>query len=261
MTRRISTLGMLALCAAAMSVAFWAFAAAGASASDRAWTCKPVTTGATFSDQHCLTAKAGGEGWTHELITATTANKTPITVTNEKTASSTTASSVQILKGALSGVETEVKCAKVANAPEEEALLWNDENATGKFASATGRLHYTGCEVTKPARECKVKNGTILTNKLLGTTEKEEGTGVVIKPDEGTEFTAINIEGCKNNVPAAGAYPVTGSLTVKATGATLSATHEEITKQGTLLFGGNVTGIEGAITVSMKEGNPITLTP
>jgi hypothetical protein len=172
-------------------------------------------------------------------------------VTNAKTASGTTASTVSKLKGTLSGLETEVQCTGLHGT----GVLRN----TATNVSGTGTITYTGCTVTKPAgRECKVKNGTVTTNLLkagtIATANKLE-----FKPNSGTEFAKVPIEGCLNNKPPAAEYPVSGSLVANTSGATTTTEHGAITTQGTLTFGGNAAGIEGALTISMEGGNPIFL--
>jgi hypothetical protein len=49
-------------------------------------------------------------------------------------------------------------------------------------------------------------------------------------------------------------------LVASASGATVTTSEEGVTKQGTSTFAGEAAGIEGAPTISMKEGNPVVLT-
>ena len=169
-----------------------------------------------------------------------------------KTASETTAASVAKLKGALSGVVTEVQCTTVGGSGE----LTN----SAASVSGTGTIEYTGCTVTLPAgKGCKVTGGAVTTKNLAATTSGQGKNEVKFTPNEGTEFASIPIEGCSNEA-LNNTFPVTGSLVATATGATLSTTHAGVTAQNTLKFGGVKAGLEGTITISMKEGNPITLT-
>jgi hypothetical protein len=214
------------------ALALCAFTAASAQAEQRAWTC--VHEAGAFGEAHCV-----GSGTEYKAVEIP--NETPeeagtaITATNEKTAPGTTASTVSKLKGTLSGLETEVQC-------------------TGLHG--TGVLRNTATNVS--GRECKVKNGTVTTNLLkagtIATANKLE-----FKPNSGTEFAKVPIEGCLNNKPPAAEYPVSGSLVANTSGATTTTEHGAITTQGTLTFGGNAAGIEGALTISMEGGNPIFL--
>ncbi|HET7444456.1 MAG TPA: hypothetical protein VFJ57_07340 [Solirubrobacterales bacterium] len=243
MIGRKSVIGIAVLCALAPS----AFAAASASAEQRAVTCAPEGSG--FSDAHCTTAGSPG---TFSHVNIPNGEATAITGGNEKTASNTTAASVAKLKGALSGVETEVQCTTVGGSGE----LTN----TATSVSGSGTIEYTGCTVTKPAgKGCVVKGGAVTTEKLAATTVGQAANNVKFTPAGETNFAVIPIEGCSiaalnNN------FPVTGSLVATATGATLSTTHAGVTTQNTLKFGGVKAGLEGAITISKAGGNPITLT-
>jgi hypothetical protein len=242
MSGRKSVIGLAAL----FALVLCAFAAANASAAQRAWTCAP--TGSGYSDAHCVTAT--GTGFSAVEIANGTATK--ITGTNAKTASGTTAAEVSKLKGTISGLETEVQCTGLNGSGE----LTN----AAESVSGTGTINYTTCTVTKPAgRECKVKNGTVTTNLLKATTVGQAANKLKFEPNTGTEFAKVPIEGCLNNKPPAAEYPVSGSLIANTSGATTTTTHAEITTQGTLTFGGNASGIEGALTISMEGGNPIFL--
>jgi len=84
------------------------------------------------------------------------------------------------------------------------------------------------------------------------TTVGQTGTNLKIAPVSGSELTSVAIEGCLNNNPAKGSYPLDGSLVASTTGATATTTHAGITAQGTLTFGGNAAGLEDVFTVSKK---------
>jgi hypothetical protein len=270
MSRRKSAIGIAVLLTLALS----ALAASGASAAEKgttAFTCAPVTGQANtvgFSDEHCLNA-ATNFSVTREHKTIT--SKTTITATNEKTASETTARRPSILTGKPGGVKAQVTCAEVHG----EGFLENKETAGGEMylhATGTGvetenkgKLHYTGCKVTEPAgKGCVIPNETITTNELTGTTE---GTGDEIKivpVKAGGNFAEIKIEGCSvgglNNT-----FPVLGSIKATPSGATLTSTEEGVTGQGTLKFGGQVAGLDGALTFrghvkNEEPTNPITVT-
>jgi type 1 fimbria pilin len=260
MISRRSVIGIAVLCALVVS----AFAAAGASAVEnpfRAYTCEPVSTGRQFSDEHCKTEASGaGTGWKHTLITG---EKTPIVGTNAATADEgtghTNAHTVAKLHGVISGVETEIQCTHVTGSGELT-------NAAGSVTGNGTIIYKETCAVTKPAgRNCVVTGGEVTTKKLTATTVGQEANKVKFTPFEGTQFAVIPISGCLENIPPTGNYPVTGSLVATATGATLTTTGAGVTAQGTLKFGGQVAGLDGALTIRMApvagvEQNPITLT-
>jgi len=221
-----------------------------ASAEDRAYTCDPVAAGTgAFSDAHCTTA-GGTNTFKHNLVSGTI----EITGSNEKTASGTTAAEASILKGTLSGLETEIKCIGVhyLGVATNTSVSWHGFEV----------WVFTGCVVEKPAgRGCKVTGGTVTTKEVETSTVGQTGTNVKVRPATGTEFAGVSLEGCLNNKPPTAVYPVSGSLVASTSGATATTTEASITSQGTLTFGGNAAGLGGAITNSKKAGNPIVLTP
>jgi hypothetical protein len=251
MIGRKSVLGILALCA----LAFSAFAAPNASAEQRAFTCTKAAKTKTFHDAHCLDSKTTPFEYGHELIAEGV--ETEITATSAKTAAGTTAGEVSKLKGALSGVVTEVQCKTVHG-------IGHLKNGPSSV-SGTGILTYSECEVTLPAgKGCKVTGGKVETKNLAATTAGQAANQLLFKPNAGTEFASIPIEGC--SIPALNnTFPVTGELTATTSGATTTTKHETITTQNKLKFGGVKAGLEGAITISMNEagnkpGEAIVLT-
>jgi hypothetical protein len=221
-----------------------AFAAASTSAAQRAFTCAPG--GTQFSDAHCLSA---GSGFGHVEIS--NGSPTTITTTNEKTASGTTAAAVIKLKSKISGVTTEVQCTGLSVSGE----LTNSET----FVEGTGTVAPIGCTVTAPAEKgCVIGEGS--PKEVIGTTQGQAANSLKITPISGSELGAVRIEGCSKNIPPTNNYPLSGSLVLTLSGATVTATHAGITGQGTLTFGGNAAGVEGAATISMQGGNPIVFT-
>jgi hypothetical protein len=91
------------------------------------------------------------------------------------------------------------------------------------------------------------------------TTVGQSEANLKLEPSSGTEFAKVAFEGCKENKPPAAEYPVSGTVVAPTTGATVFTSHEEITKNGTLTFGGNTAGIEGAVTISSTLGTPLLL--
>jgi hypothetical protein len=224
----------------ALALAFAAFASASASGAQRAEAC--VSGGGTaFTDAHCKVSGAGTFG----LKNITNGVETAITGTNAKTASETSAASAAVLAGNLAGVATELTCTTVSGS----GSLTNAEASV----SGTGKITYSGCTVVKPAgKECKVNKGTVNTEELAATTVGQAENKLKFE-QIGTKFANVIIEGCTvgslNNT-----FPVTGSLVADTSGATTSSTEAGITAQGTLKFGGNKAGLEGAITISNSEG-------
>ncbi|HET7444177.1 MAG TPA: hypothetical protein VFJ57_05910 [Solirubrobacterales bacterium] len=250
MIGRKSIIGIAVLCA----LAFSAFAAASASAEQRAYTCASGVGKKDYKEAHCVTNVGENNGtFGHTLITTA---GTKITGTSANTASNTTAGTVSKLKGALSGVETEVQCTELTGTGE----LTNDNTEPGLSVSGTGTIVYKTCTVTKPAgKGCVVKGGSVTTEKLAATTVGQAANKVKFTPAGETNFAIIPIEKCEiaalnNN------FPVTGSLVATASGATLTTTHTGITELNTLKFGGVKAGLEGALTIRMEGGEPITVT-
>jgi hypothetical protein len=225
---------------------FSAIAAPSAFAEQRAYACSSSAASKTFSDTHCLTA--GGGSFGHTLIEGETA----VTGTNAKTASGTTAAAVVKLKGALSGVETDVTC----KTKELTAGLLN----IGPFWVFGFSFKWTGCEVTKPAgKGCEVNAGTIESKKLRATSEGQAANKAKFSPESGTEIASVKIEKCSiaalNNT-----FPLTGSYVADTSGATITTTHAGITEQNTLKLGGVKAGLESAVTLSTGGGSAVTFT-
>jgi hypothetical protein len=245
MIGRKSVVGIAVLCALALS----AFVTANASAEQRAWACSPSAAQKPFTDAHCINAVPEQSKFGHVEI----ASPTSIEATNAATASNTTAAAVSKLKGALSGVVTEVQCTGLTGTG---SLTNAASSVTG-----TGVIEYTGCSVTAPAgKGCVVTGGKVTTKTLKGTTVGQAANKLKFEPNSGTEFATVPIESCSigslNNK-----FPVTGSVVADVNGATTSSTEAGVTGQNTLKFGGVNAGIEGAFTIKCKEnGNGVVLT-
>jgi hypothetical protein len=239
MKRKKSLIGLALVFAFVLS----AFTAANASAEQMASACDSGT-GAPFeyADAHCVTPQEPGK---FHARTYEVGKKISITATNSKTASETTTAQHAILAGNLAGVATELTCSEVSGT----GSLTN----AAASVSGTGTLTYSGCSVLKPAgKECKVKEGMVTTEELAATTVGQAANKLKFE-QIGTKFANVIIEGCTvgslNNT-----FPVTGSLVADTSGATTTTTEAGITTQGTLKFGGNKAGLEGAITIS--DGTP-----
>lgn len=243
---RRSLIGIAVLCA----LAFSAFAAANASAAQRAFTCSHTATG--FTDAHCLTG--GGAAFGHVTIPDNTT--TTITGTNEKTASNTTASTTWKLRGELVAVLTEVQC---TGAHGHGTLI--NRAVPANHVEGEGTIEYTGCTVTAPAgKGCLVTGGTIITTQLSATTEGRAAGTLHFKPASGTVMAEVPISGCAKEVPPANSYLVTGEFTAQVSGATITTTIAQTRLDNELRFGGVKAGIEGALTVDMAEGSTPNVT-
>jgi hypothetical protein len=247
MTGHRSVIGIALLCALALS----AFAASSASAAaGRAFEC--VSGKGTLRGEHCLTTGTASATFGHVEIKNGVA--TEITGTNAKSASETTASSPTTLAGTIAGVKTAVVCTGVA----ASGTLTNATTGVSTFLETTA----TGCTVEEPAgKGCVIPGEEIempsLTATSVGRTNNNE---LEIKGPTGGNIGLIEIKGCANEAPPANAYPLKGSYIVTTTGATLEKVEATITAQKTLKFGGQVAGLNGAITISKKGSNPLALT-
>jgi hypothetical protein len=252
MSARKTVVSVVLICVVAIS----ALTAAGASAVTgyTAFTCKKVESGGTFTKAHCRKADARSGNWQHSGFV----EKTSITATNEGTGSETTTTTPTIFKATLAGVSVSVTCTTV----KASGTLENGIEGEEMFARGTAVLTYGGCTVTAPAgKGCVIKTGGFTTHELALTT-KGQGMSLKVSPAVGTMLSEVAIEGCSvtalNKV-----WGLTGSIVVpevEASGTTLTTTHTQTTEAGTLLFGGNKAGIEGAMTLKGPSGAGISMT-
>lgn len=246
-----AVIGLWVICALALGV----LGAQGASAAivgTTGFTCKATGGGgAGFSDAHCKTAVASGAKFEHVAIPPEV--KTEGRVTNQKTASETTASTPARLLTSIAGVVVELQ----ANATEGLASGTNKKNAGGEhLIEGFGATTYTEVTVTKPAgKGCKVPEGKLTTNELRGTSTGMEGK---LEPATGTEFMSVTIEGCP---VINGKYPITGSIQCPNSGVTIICTHAATTTLGTLKFGGQKAGVEVATTATARANSTQEYTP
>ena len=245
MTGRKSLIGVAVL----PVLLFGAFAAANASAEQRAYTCTKAAPDLEFSDAHCSNFPGAdfGHVFLKEGVDTTT------TASNEKTASGTTASTIFKLKGTLAGAPTEVQCTGVHG----HGTLANKAEWVNGFIT----FEYTGCTVTAPAgKGCKVVGGAFLSNELWYTTLFQEANDLRVEPAVGTQLATIPISGCANNKPPTNNYPVTGKFAADISTATITTTNTGIMAQDEVKWGGVKAGIDSAVTLSMAEGTTPKLT-
>jgi hypothetical protein len=240
MIGRKSVIGIAVLCALVLS----AFAAASASAEQRAYACSESFTPREYSDAHCVNKVS--EGAKFGVKEEPTGTAVTISATNAKTASSTEKASPATLRGTLAGVKTEITCTTVTGT----GTLTNAAAST----SGSGTLNYTGCTVVEPAgKGCQVGN---VTATVKATTVGQAANRLKFEPSvTGGNFATVGISGCANEAPPAASYPVTGSLVATTEGATTSTTLTEVETENKLKFGGNKAGLEGKITISATSSS------
>jgi hypothetical protein len=238
MNGRKAAVGLVVLCALGVT----AFAAPAASA-NTASECEFVKSGASFSDEHCLTASSGA-GFKHAPIAAHSPMN--VSVTNNKTAGATAAAATIKLKGVTSGVPTEIQCTTAGGS----GVMENTEESSVMFTDGIGTVEFSGCTVTVPIKGCVVAGNAFKTKQLFALT-KGLTKQVKLEPAVGTELASITVESC-SVAPLNHTFPVTGSLILDTSGATASSTHAGITTQSTLKMGGQNAGLEGAFTLSAE---------
>lgn len=217
-----------------------------------AFTCKAgAETLRRFSDAHCAQEQIGG-GFGH--VTVENAIETPLSVTNAKTASETTAAAPFKLKGLLKGVfEFEISCTGASGT----GGVVNSKSGEEMVTSGTVTLSMSGCTAPKPSgQECKVKEEKFSTEKLAFTS-LAQGMSLRLQPAVGVTFATFTIENCKTATINA-IYQMVGTWNVTPSGATLSSTHAGVTEQNSLKIGTKA-GIETTLTLSAKE-TPLAFT-
>jgi hypothetical protein len=229
---------MIGICAVS-AIAICAFAAQGASA-QLAYLCSPGAITLSFEDAHCLHATGipAKQKFGHRAIALNTG--TAIFTTNLITG---TELSTTKIKSVQSGVTLELQSTEVSG----EGSIENKEEGATTWTEGTGVITFKNVTVTAPAgKGCKVKGGSVTTNKLTNTT-KGLTNQVKISPSGGGNFAEFTVEGC--SIAALNhAYTVTGSVIANAEGATRRFTHAATTEQGTLFTFGQKAGIDGLFT-------------
>lgn len=254
MIRQKTLIGVCMICALFVS----AVAAQSASAvGTTGFTCKEKKEpgGAGFSDAHCKSEVSSGAKFEHVAIPEGT--ETEGRVSNEKTASETTASTIAVLTSSISGVQVELQATSTLG----EANGTNKKTAGGEmFIEGTGKTTYTGVTVIKPAgKSCVVKGGTIVSNLLRGTS-LGQGMEGKLEPATGETFLVVTIEKCTTEA-LNNTYPVTGSIRCPNIGATIFCEETAVTAQGTLKFGGNKAGVGVATTATARAKSTEAFTP
>lgn len=223
------------------------FATAGASAATTtAYTCT-AGSGAGFSDEHCLNAVGSGASYVHVPIT----QSTNITITNAHTANNTTEAAPGTFKMSIAGVEVMLSCTTVNGT----GTLVNQFAPPEMIVNGTAELTLSGCTVEQPA-DCTISGGTITTNPLKFTSALQT-MAIKITPEMGSVLANITIDGCSATV-FNGTWPLSGSLTIAPSGATLTTTHAGTT--GSLTFGSWKVGLSSSLTLKGESGAGISFT-
>lgn len=261
MTGRRAIVGLCMLCALAFS-AIMAQAANAESNGLTLFTCKEVTPApgtAGFSKAHCKESDAVSTEAKYEHVAIAENTTTNITGTTVDTEGKPTPSR---LKATISGIETELVSPLAHIHPEVEGkpTSWvtnAKEPATGvpnpneHYFHGEAQVDYTEVEVAKPAgKGCKVKGGTVTTNKLkFSSTGTKEHT-VKFEPASGPTglFAEFTVEGCSVGA-LNGPYEVKGSVEGVVDGSTLTFTHAQTTAQALLTVRAQKAGFESTTTI------------
>lgn len=226
----------------------WVLAAGGAAAEQRVVIC--AEGGKQFGDPHCTKA---GTGFGHVAVPEGEAIKT--TISNQKTASETTAAAPMKLKTTVGGgFEGLFECSTVTGS----GSLTNG----AKAVKGTVEMEFSGCAVVKPAGfGCVIEKGRIATSPLVVTTEGQAINRIKFAAETAeTKIATVNIESC-SFAPTNGKFGLTGNFTASISGATVTLAHEDITAQESLKYvGGHPAGFEGALTFRKEGGYAVSFT-
>lgn len=260
MTRRKAIFGICMLCA----LAFSAFSAQGASAATlgtTVFTCKEpvagdVAVGTPFNKAHCKDSDTDPLGkFRHVEVPANTT--TEITGTTVDTENNPTPSK---LKSTISGIETEIQSKLAHILPEVggvKSWITNATEPNGEhYFHGELWVQYTEVEVTKPAgKGCKVKGGSITTNKLKFSSKGQKAGEMMFakfEPAAGTVFAEFEVEGCSIGA-LNGKYEVKGSVRGEPDGSTINFSHQTVTEEGTLTLRGQKAGFDSSTTVKSTD--------
>jgi hypothetical protein len=264
MIGRRAIAGLALLCA----LVFSAFASQSAFAEipeTTAFECTKSAATKDFSDAHCDVTKTPGE-FGHTKLSTTV--KTPISITNEKTATSTTTAVSAILTGEVALTKTEVTCAVVSGNGE----IINEEPAAGKMqVKGTVTTEFSKCTVMKPLK-CAVKEPIIVkafveSKTNLGAGKNEMGLELTPDPvktpfaeleylNKGAEACALNKQKFNVEGSAIGTGSVGSTEAVKESGGTLV-----FGPDNKLTLGGKPANFTAVVTQSVTANkNAVTLT-
>ena len=253
-TMALAALSALALCGAMAQSASAAFEPA---TDTTAFTCVQEGGEEDFTDAHCdyYAGEANGE-YGHVAIAS--GEPTDITITNENTASSTTASTPAILHSTLAGVSVTLEATEVHG----EGYIENEGSEGEHQVTGHVTVKYTNIHVSG-VPNCEVAE-VILAAKFEGVNQGGE-MGLNFSPTEGTTFAEIPFsgEGCAFNgftFKVKGSMIATGGTGPTAQNSGATTVFEPGNGMESLTLGGSAATFESTVTAEMKEGNPIALT-
>lgn len=244
---RRAIVGIALLCALLLSIATTSSASAEGTT---AFTCVEEAKG-DFNDEHCKEPNAGSGSWQHQSLGTV---PTEVEFSNEKTASSTTASTPMQLHFTVAGVTFTIECTKVSG----EGSLTNEAGPPMKVNGSGLTFTYSECTVPQPAVQgCKIEGGKIQVKGAKSTT-KANSMEIEFQPEVGTLLASFKLEGCKTkalNIE----YKLEGSMKAIPEGATLTFT--EASTKG-LKLAGSAAFLIAKKTLRMPGvgGKPITFT-
>ena len=220
-----------------------AFAAQSALAAKgtTAFTCAKTEKETAFSDAHCT--KAGtGAGYKHQAIA--TGEKTNIVLTNQKTASETTAPTPAIIKIHFGPMEGELECQGVKG----EGTLTNNETGGKMNVSGTVSTTFSECTVSPTVTfpECQLEKPFTSTTTF---STPREGMNLSFVPEGSEVLVKFRLIKCKASLENT-EYAVSGSYTGTPNGTTWETTTES---SSGLKSSGGQAGLISKTTVTRKE--------
>jgi hypothetical protein len=232
------------------ALAISALDAAGASAAGTtAFTCTSEGGELDFADAHCDNQVGAGKGtFGHVAITG---GSREITLSNEKTASETTAAQPSVLIGKISGTNVEVRCASVTG----NGTLTNEEVEGTMRASGTMTIEHSSCTVSPSP--CTVAEPIVYKAKYT-TYQTETEMGLRYTPLEPPNFGTFTLKNCT----LAKTFGIAGTMETTPAGTPLGkgATQVWTAAMSSLTWGSNPYTLEGAVTLRLKGGDPIVFT-
>lgn len=167
----------------------------------------------------------------------------------------TLTSKVEVKPGVTSFVENTNHGANPMDVSGTVVITYNNVQITG------GALAAARCTVVDPEAADAVDMVSTKPLKFVSVTgATPKTTGLKFEPEVGDTFANIKLiqkPGQPNACPIAGTYPVKGTVTANATGATLSTSSESTS----LTLGGSAATLTGTVTVSAgATPTPLALT-
>ncbi|MGV1050488.1 MAG: hypothetical protein ACOYD4_18410 [Solirubrobacterales bacterium] len=259
MNGRRAIVGLCMLCALLLS----AIAAQGASAANgiTAFTCSSSASVKDFKTEHCVPGETG-TAFGHVAITE--GETTHITLSSAKTNAATNGPTATTFKSTVAGSPIELVS---ENIDCKGGMRNLKDGVTSEHYIEVHALTCTYSEVKEKNLGCTVTGlpeaeeggkEMIMTKPLKATTKGGTEESIVLSPVEGTKLAEFELTGC---VVGPLKVPVFGTITCKASGATINCKHEEVTAKKTMRVlnatTGPLAGYEGKATVTGGK-EPVT---